>query len=130
MSNQCVEWKLVDWSRGLHDARKEMLGKLIKVSAEDLTTDEKQSIQDCVVDVCDIFTLSEPERGKVGVIMHEIAIGDSPPICQPPRQVPFFFQPKNSKMVDDTLRAGVMEESKSPWASPVVLGELRFHADY
>ena len=101
--------------------------KLIKVSGKDLTTDEKQSIQDCVVDACDIFTLSELERGKVGEIMHEIDIG---PICQPPRQVPFFFHPKNSKMVDDTLRASVVEESKTPWASPVVLGELRFHADY
>ena len=117
------------------DARKEMLEKLIKVSGEDLTTDKKQSVQDCAVDMCDIFTLSKLERGKVGEILHEIDIGDSPPICQPPRRVPFFFQHKNSRMVDDTLRVGVVEESKSLWASLVVLvkktdGELRFYVHY
>ena len=117
------------------DARKEMLEKLIKVSGEGMTTDEKQSIQDCVVDARDIFALSELERGEVGEIMHEIDTGDSSPIHQTPRQVPFFLRPKISRMVDDTLRAGVMEESKSPWASPVVLvkktdGELRFCVDY
>ena len=39
------------------DARKEMLDKLIRVSGKGLTTDEKQSIQDCVVDAHDIFVV-------------------------------------------------------------------------
>ena len=53
--------------------------------------------------------------------MHEIDTRDSPPMCQPPRLVPFFLQPKISKMMGDMLRTGVVEESNSPWASPVVL---------
>ena len=48
--------------------------------------------------------------------MHEIDTRDSPPICQPPRWVPFFLWPKISRMVED-----MVEESKSSWACPVVL---------
>ena len=98
------------------DARKEMLEKLIKVSGEGLTTDEKQSIQDCVVDAHGIFALSELERGEVVEIMHEIDTGDSRPIRQPPRQVPFFLRPKISKICSGPVW----------WRSPRAHGLVRW----
>ena len=50
-----------------------------------------------------------------------IDTGDSPPICQQPRRVPFSVRPRIRGMVDDMLQAGVVQESKSPWSSPVML---------
>ena len=115
--------------------RKGILEKLVRVSGESLTAEEDQSIRNCVVGAHDVFALSELERGEVGEIEHKIDTGDSPPVCQPLRRVPFSVRPKIRGMVDDMLQAGVVQESKSPWASPVVLvkkkdGGLRFCVDY
>ena len=60
--------------------RKEVLGKLVRVSGEALTDEEVQSIRSCVVGAHDIFALSELERGEVGEVQHKIDTGDSPPI--------------------------------------------------
>ena len=66
---------------------------------------------------------------------HGIDTGDHPPIQQAPRQVPFTIQRKVEEMVDDMLDKEVIQSSKSPWASPIVLvakndGSTRFCIDY
>ena len=40
---------------------------------------------------------------------------------QAPWQVPFSVRPEMVRMVNEMLSAHVIEESSSPWASPVVL---------
>ena len=119
----------------LEAVRKEILEKLVRVSGESLTAEEEQSIRSCVVGAHDIFALSEFDRREVGEIRHKIDTGDSPPICQPLSRVSFSVWPKIRRMVDNMLQAGVVQESKSPWASPMVLvkkkdGGLRFCVDY
>ena len=67
-------------------------------------------------------------------VEHVIETGDTPPICQQPRRVSFASRPEIAQMVQEMLEQRVIEESSSPWASPVVLvkkkdGE-RFCVDY
>ena len=65
-----------------------------------------------------------------------IETGDSPPVRQPPRRVPFARTTISiSEMVKEMMRNGVVEESSSPWASLMVLvkkrdSSLRFCVDY
>ena len=69
------------------------------------------------------------------MVEHQIETGDSPPIKQPSRRVPFAVRGEITKMVGEMLESGVVQESSSPWASPIVLvkkkdGSLRFCVDY
>ena len=115
--------------------RKEELKKLVKVGSEKLTDAEEHRIRDCVLEAQDLFALTELERGEVVGVTHEIDTGESPPIRQAPHHVPFSLRPKIEQMVEQMLKAEVIEESDSPWASPVVLvkkkdGGVRFCVDY
>ena len=115
--------------------RVEKLKGMLRVSEDGLTPEEQRRVCDFVLDAHDVFALSELERGKVEGIRHEINTGDSPPIRQPPRRVLFSLRPKIKELVDDMLKAKVVQQSNSPWNSPVVLvkkksGGLRFCVDY
>lgn len=67
--------------------------------------------------------------------MHNIDTGDSPPIRQYPRRLPYHYRDEVDKQVKDMLSQRVIQPSISPWASPVVLvkkkdGSYRFCIDY
>ena len=83
----------------------------------------------------DVFAVDEGVLGEVREVQHGIVTGDSPPIRQPVRRVPFALREKVAGLVNDMLSGGIIRESDSPWASPVVLvkkksGDLRFCVDY
>ena len=83
----------------------------------------------------EVFVLEEDERGETDLAQLSIETGNTPPIRQPPRRIPFAARPEVSKHLSTMLRTGVIQPSQSPWASPVVLvrkkdGSLRFCIDY
>ena len=89
------------------------------------------AVGELVLEAHDVFAVEKGERGEVKEVCHEIATGDSPPIRQQVRRVPFALR----KRVNELVSGGVVRESSSPWASPVALvrkknGELRFCVDY
>ena len=82
-----------------------------------------------------MFALDQSELGSTDVVTHSVDTGDHPPIRQQPRRVPFVLRGRIAEMVDDMLERGVIQPSRSPWASPVVLvakkdGSTRFCVDY
>ena len=73
--------------------------------------------------------------GRTSLIEHEVDVGDSPPIRQPP----YRLNPEKAKLVkrevNYMLNYGLITHSKSPWSSPVVLvkkedGQPRLCFDY
>ena len=115
--------------------RVEKVKGMLRVSEDGLMPEERRRVRDFVLDAYDVFALSELERGEVEGIRHEIDTGDNPLIHEPPRRVLYSLRPKIKELVDDTLKAKVVQESNSPWSSPVVLvkkksGGLRFCIDY
>ena len=77
----------------------------------------------------------DSQLGSSNVVTHSINTGDSPPIKQPARRIPFALRKKAEELVDDMLQKRVIHPSNSPWASPVVLvakknGDTRFCVDY
>ena len=73
--------------------------------------------------------------GTTDLVTHSIETGDHVPTRQPLRRMPFSLRGKANEMVQEMLDQHIIEPSKSPWASPVVLvrkkdGSLRFCIDY
>ena len=69
------------------------------------------------------------------MVQHTIDTGDTRPVRQLPRHIPFVLCGKVEEMVEDVLERGVIQHSKSPWASPIVLvakkdGTTHFCVDY
>jgi len=83
----------------------------------------------------DSFSRDEWDIGLTHLVEHEIKTGDAPPIKQRPRRVPLAYAEEEKRAIEDLLKKGVIEESTSPWASPIVLvkkknGQIRPCVDY
>ena len=81
------------------------------------------------------FALSNADLGTTKVVEHEIEVGNSRPIKEPLRRVPFHTAEEIDMRVNDMLRDGVIKPSCSPWAAVVELvrkkdGTTRFCVDY
>ena len=94
--------------------RVEKLKEMLRVSEEGLMQDEQTRVRDFVLEAHDVFALSELERGEVEGIRHEIDTGDSPPIRQLPRRVPFSLRPTIKGLVDNILKTKVVQDVKQP----------------
>ena len=142
VSAQCGETggSGVSWSPGTMSdeavaARKERLAELLQVGSEVLDEEGLQKLKSLILEWDDVFAVEADERGEVQGLQHEVVTGDAPPIKQLPRRVPFALREELSKLVGDMLVTGVIEESSSPWSSPIVLvrkkdGSLRLCVDY
>ena len=116
-------------------ARERELSRMLDIGTEQLTPEEVSQVRSCVLQAQDVFAVEKGELGNVSEVQHRIETEDGSPVRQAPRRVPFSLRPEISRMVNEMLRARVIEESCSPWASPVVLvrkkdGTLRFCVDY
>ena len=68
-----------------------------------------------------MYLLLTSELGTTNVATHVIDTGDSAPIKQLPRHIPFILREKVDQLVKEMLDQGVVTPSKSPWGSPIVL---------
>jgi len=75
------------------------------------------------------------EPGLTDVCQHEIKVTSNEPIRLKPYPIPFSMKDVVSREIDKMMQAGIIEESDSPYSSPVVLvkkkdGSVRFCVDY
>ena len=82
-----------------------------------------------------VFAIEDSERGETQAFAMEIETGDCSPRRQYPRRLPIALRTEVDRQVERMLEAGVIQQSKSPWASPIVLvckrdGTHRFCIDY
>ena len=68
----------------------------------------------------DAFAKGPIDLGQTSVVTHHIDTGTSKPIKQQPRRTPKAFEGEEEKILREQLQAGVIQESSSPWASPIV----------
>ena len=80
-------------------------------------------------------TWRDTQLGMCNVDVHRIDTGDANPIAERPRKLSPMKHKEVQRQIQDLLNAGAIEESRSPWASPIVLvpkkgGEWRLCVDY
>ena len=83
----------------------------------------------------DVFSLTDQELGCTGIVRHSIDTGEHIPIKQQPHRTAIVCRDTIRQMVDQMQHQGIVQPSRCPWASPVVLapkrgGSLRFCVDY
>ena len=112
--------------------RKEKLKEVL--SPPDLPADERETLLEFLATHHCVQLGGRGERRADLVQMH-IDTGDASPRRQAPRRMPFAVQEEVARQLSKMQSSGVIEPSKSPWASPVVLvrkrnGTHRFCVDY
>ncbi|KAL9970389.1 hypothetical protein ACROYT_G022754 [Oculina patagonica] len=93
----------------------------VEPNFEGLLPDQKEQFSSLMKEYKDIFAVSSFDLGKTDLMEHEINTGGHPPMKQPPRRVPPHQREIIDKQLDELLASGKVEESQSPWSSPVVL---------
>jgi hypothetical protein len=110
---------------------------LEKLEIDDLGLEprQKEIVCDMIEKYQFAFSMGDFDLGHTTILQHTIETGDAVPIKQRPRRVP----PHQQKFVDETtkelLDRGLIQESQSPWSSPIVLakkadGSYRLCIDY
>ena len=107
------------------------------VSLEDspISTSQKATLSALLQQYGDIFSGDNRNTGKCTLVNHRIHTNNHPPIKQRAYRTSPGKRAEIEKQVAELLADGVIEESCSPWAAPVVLvkkknGKWRFCVDY
>ena len=100
-----------------------------------LTEEQKAKAREMLYRMSYVFAKSDQELGHTSEIEYEIRLTDDTPFREPYRKVPQGQLEEFRSAIQDLLDAGVIRESKSPFASPVVLvrkktGGLRVCVDF
>ncbi|EGT47562.1 hypothetical protein CAEBREN_01908 [Caenorhabditis brenneri] len=103
---------------------------------ESVGTKEEEEVWGIVRKFQHIFAVDDNELGRTNAVECEIELVEgAEPVRQKPRPIPLAIRPEIRKMIQKMLAQGVIRESHSPWASPVVLvkkkdGSVRMCIDY
>ena len=115
--------------------RLQQLFSVLKLPEESLDDDQLCQLRQLIAKTAKVFALDDSELGYTDQVQHHVETGDTPPIKQSVRRVPFVHRARIAKMVEDMEKQGVVRRSSSAWSSPVVLipkkdGSYRFCVDY
>jgi hypothetical protein len=108
---------------------------MIVAARPNLSDAEVRELEELLTEYGDIFAMKSDDYGWIDRVYRRIDTGNARPIRQSLRTLHLAKQAEVGKMLDDIQRREVIEESDSPWPSPVVLvwkknGDLRFCVDY
>ena len=107
----------------------------INLECADLSNEQKQKLINFLSRNKDMFAKDISEIGKTNLHTHTIYTGQAKPVSTPPyRQTP-QMRAELDRQLEEMKRHGIIEESTSPWHSPVVMvkkpnNEWRFCVDY
>ncbi|XP_068213948.1 uncharacterized protein [Palaemon carinicauda] len=126
----CSDNKILT-KRELRDFRK-ALG--IQVN-ENINEEALCKVEELIHRYRDCFELHEEDLGTAKGWEHEIKRTNETPIKLPYRRIAPALIPEAKELLEDLTRRGVIEESKSPYAAPIILvkkkgGGLRLTIDY
>ena len=97
--------------------------------------EELARLRDLVCRYRMVFAMNSAELGRTTVQHHNINTKGRSPIFQAPRRLPWNSREATRELVKGMKKQGVVEDSTSPWSSPIVLvkkkdGSTRFCVDY
>ena len=102
---------------------------------KNVNSEELESVKHMLIKWKHIFSKDSMDLGKTAVLKHRIDLHDNIPVKEKARRIPPNMIEELRNHIQQLHSMGVIEESVSPWSSPVVLvrkksGELRMCVDY
>lgn len=99
---------------------------------EELTEQQRHELETLINEYSSLFSESP---GRTSMVEHVIDTGTANPITQRPYRVPMAQRKVVKELLEQMMAEGTIRESKSAWASPIVLvdkpdGTVRFCVDY
>ena len=103
------------------------------LSETDLTQQQREQLKELIQSFSDIF---KKQNGRTTMLRHQIKLASD---AKPYNSPPYRYAPAKRQIIEQNIKEmteqGIIEPSKSPWASPVVLapkkdGSIRFCVDY
>ena len=99
------------------------------------TVEEVDQVKAFIVLWKQIFSRDTTDLGKTDILHHRIDLHDDVPIKERARRIAPTMIEELKQHLQQLLQMGVIEDSVSPWSSPIVLirkrsGELRMCVDY
>src|SRR6218665_827770 len=81
----------------------------------------RSAFNELILENSQAFSLHDGDIGFTDIIQHEINTGDERPVRQPLRRQPLSLLPVINDQVNQMLQQGIIEPSRSAWASNVVM---------
>ena len=108
---------------------------LSRMDVGDLTECQQERLQQVIGRCQSTFSEDEDDLGFCDLVKHKIVTTDDKPIRVQHRRVPPHQWPEVRDYIRKSLDQGIIRESSSPYASPIVLvrkkdGKLRLCVDY
>lgn len=126
---QLSEVKVVESSEeDMTDQSKKLrpdLVEMLKKTANYLKRKPKREAHTLLYDYTNLFTKSDSDLGRTGIVRHKIDTGTNRPVKIPPRRVLTHLTKDIDKHFDDMLERRAIEPSNSPWSAPVVLDKKK-----
>ncbi|XP_078800217.1 uncharacterized protein LOC144990904 [Oryzias latipes] len=108
---------------------------VLAIRGDGLTVCQQEQMTQLLQRWTKVFSSHEEDFGCTGVVKHQIPTGSAPPSRERYRPVPPSLYAELRSLLKNMLDKGVVRESSSPWAAPIVLvkkknGDWRFCVDY
>ena len=128
-----VEVNVVDVCAGTE--QDELFETLKQAERPDLTEDEQGQLTALLDKWGKAFAAHEEDFGRTDAVKHGIPTGDAAPVRERFRPLPPLLYQDMRILLEGMLQNGVITESSSPWAAPIVMvkkkdGSWRFCVDY
>ena len=100
-----------------------------------ISESEREQLYSLLVEFADVFSFSSKDLGRTKELKHHIFTSDAQPVHLSPRRIPQARREELRGLLRDMLESDVIQQSDSPWSSPIVLakkhdGTTRFCVDY
>ncbi|XP_049897830.1 uncharacterized protein LOC126388653 [Epinephelus moara] len=135
LEDDCVvEVALVDAAADQEDQK---LPKEVSelTNRSDLSEQQQEELRTLLLKWNKVFAQHDEDFGRTDLVQHQIHTGDAAPVRERYRPLPPLMYKEMKTLLAGMLEKGVIRESCSPWAAPIVLvrkkdGSWRFCVDY
>ena len=108
---------------------------VLALQGEGLTPEQQNQLTALLRKWSPVFAAHEEDFGRTNPVLHQIPTGSAPPVRERHRPIPPKLYSELRTLLQSMLESGVVRESNSPWAAPVVLvhkkdGSWCFCVDY
>ena len=105
-----------DWDRVVRD---------LHIEETAVSDAGKRVLKRQITEYSDIFSKNEDDIGKTNMLKHHISTGDAEPVLQRPRRIPLRLREEVERQKNKMPKEGIIEESSSPWCSPIALAKKK-----